>query len=643
MKHITAGEIKGMTETEGLVLQGCGGDPAQWVSGINQMLTDEGILLDGDTFKDVYIFQHEGTTNMLFSMEDVKLDIGKLAMWRLASHDTFGGTWLSDYIPNRLEAVRAELPVQKPDLQAIYGEEGYPISARLMGANPDLYIGIWHGFPTTTERLQATLKQVGIPASGELKCESYATDSFVRKHLPDTIAVRELDELNYLAARVGEMSTEEREVFEAVMEAGLHCNSLQDIINVVQNLDKFGLQPAENAEHYGEFLIETEKDNTFEIFNRLEQSSNPDERAFAQYVLRLESSVDEGAYGRAIAEEEQGHFTENGYLTEQNGFEGIYKGIQDIPTEYRVFVMPEPEPLLKVENTDLTVLLAKMHAVGGEYMADAHYNLCVLESKRSAEYLMVMNGRSVFLTEAAHAYRRGTTAFDAILTADESPDTRAFALHVTDMHAGHVTGDLVEVNIRELQLDVLHCSIHPVQIDAKSKFGEDISFTPEEWAKQEPTDRDRLESWTRRFDPADSQSVIRHLDDVSDSHAQSRENVSPDKVLSDLNTIYMAKAECKPPDMLRVPLAAAKDMLSHSDTSVYRLLPEGAKELSPLDAMQSRGGLWFQEHCEFAVKKADAVGLGKWASRAADAAVKATQVRDTSTPDKTPKPKEPEL
>ena len=35
--------------------------------------------------------------------EDVKLDMGKLAMWRLRTHEAYGGTWLSDYIPNRLE------------------------------------------------------------------------------------------------------------------------------------------------------------------------------------------------------------------------------------------------------------------------------------------------------------------------------------------------------------------------------------------------------------------------------------------------------------------------------------------------------------------------------------------------------------
>jgi hypothetical protein len=91
-----------MTDREGLILQGCGGDPQEWLDGINDTLTEAGILLDGDTFKDVSVFEHDGHTNLLFDMDDVKLDVGKLAMWRLQSHETFGGYWLSDYLENRL-------------------------------------------------------------------------------------------------------------------------------------------------------------------------------------------------------------------------------------------------------------------------------------------------------------------------------------------------------------------------------------------------------------------------------------------------------------------------------------------------------------------------------------------------------------
>ena len=102
MKNITRDELRRMKGSEGLILQGCGGDLGEWVDGINEMLTDEGILLDSDTFKDVAVFENDGCTNLLFNMDNVKLDIGRLAMWRLRSHSAFSGCWLSDYVPNHL-------------------------------------------------------------------------------------------------------------------------------------------------------------------------------------------------------------------------------------------------------------------------------------------------------------------------------------------------------------------------------------------------------------------------------------------------------------------------------------------------------------------------------------------------------------
>ena len=58
-------------------------DAQEWVDGINELLTQEGILLEGTEFKHVKSFCHEGLTNLLFPFEDVKLDIGKLAIWRI--------------------------------------------------------------------------------------------------------------------------------------------------------------------------------------------------------------------------------------------------------------------------------------------------------------------------------------------------------------------------------------------------------------------------------------------------------------------------------------------------------------------------------------------------------------------------------
>ena len=124
-KQITTDDLRRMDGQEGLVLQGCGGDPQEWVDGINGLLTEAGILLDGSKFQaeNVSVFQHDGLTNMLFPFEDVKLDMGRLAMWRLQTHETFGGTWLSDYVPNRLGGFIHEQVQQKPQMQLL-GEDG---------------------------------------------------------------------------------------------------------------------------------------------------------------------------------------------------------------------------------------------------------------------------------------------------------------------------------------------------------------------------------------------------------------------------------------------------------------------------------------------------------------------------------------
>lgn len=128
IKKIRAEELRRMNGREGLILQGCGGSLDEWVDGINEMLTESNILLDGTKFKaeNCCAFQNEGLTNLLFPFsEDIKLDIGKLAMWRLQTHSEFGGKWMSDYVDNRLGGFATEETAeQKKPYCKLIGEDG---------------------------------------------------------------------------------------------------------------------------------------------------------------------------------------------------------------------------------------------------------------------------------------------------------------------------------------------------------------------------------------------------------------------------------------------------------------------------------------------------------------------------------------
>ena len=119
----TTEDLRHMTDEEGLILQGCGGDLQEWVDGINDLLTQEGILLNGAKFEHAATFQHDGLTNLLFSFEGVQLNVGKLALWRIQTHSQFGGTWLSDYVPNRLGGFIQEQKPVKPKMELV-GRDG---------------------------------------------------------------------------------------------------------------------------------------------------------------------------------------------------------------------------------------------------------------------------------------------------------------------------------------------------------------------------------------------------------------------------------------------------------------------------------------------------------------------------------------
>ena len=126
IKEISIDELRRMNGKDGLVLQGCGGDLQEWLDGINDLLTTEGVLLNGSKFDTIYSFQVGDHTDLLFPFDNVELNIGKFAMWRLQTHNTFSGTRLSYLVPNELGGSLSEEKAEekvKPDCELI-GQDG---------------------------------------------------------------------------------------------------------------------------------------------------------------------------------------------------------------------------------------------------------------------------------------------------------------------------------------------------------------------------------------------------------------------------------------------------------------------------------------------------------------------------------------
>lgn len=119
IKEISMQDLRGLNQNDGLILQGCGGELTEWVEGINKLLTEEMILLEGSQFEDCYVFKNGELTCMLFPFGNQKVDMGRFAVWKIITANRFGSMWLSDYIDIHLGEEQGKEQTCKPDCPLI--------------------------------------------------------------------------------------------------------------------------------------------------------------------------------------------------------------------------------------------------------------------------------------------------------------------------------------------------------------------------------------------------------------------------------------------------------------------------------------------------------------------------------------------
>lgn len=216
-------------------------------------------------------------------------------------------------------------------------DKEYPLAAFITNLgkyNEGALVGEWVKFPTTAEELKKIFERIGIGAKddfGQTYEEWFITDyDCYVDGLYDLLGeYANLDELNYLASKLDNMSQDEYERFQAAMEIGDHTGSIQELINLTENLDCYDIYPdIHDHDDLGRHYIE--------------------ELDAMQVPEHLRNYIDYEAYGRDIALEESGQFTDLGYVRDTgDSFNEVYDGHREsIPWEYRVTVTQEEQEFL---------------------------------------------------------------------------------------------------------------------------------------------------------------------------------------------------------------------------------------------------------------------------------------------------------
>ena len=214
-------------------------------------------------------------------------------------------------------------------------DKDYPFAAFITNLgkyNEGALVGEWVKFPTTAEELKKVFERIGIGAKddfGQTYEEWFITDyDCYVDGLYDLLGeYANLDELNYLASKLDDMSQDEYERFQAAMEIGDHTGSIQELINLTENLDCYDIYPdIHDHDDLGRYYIE--------------------ELDAMQVPEHLRNYIDYEAYGRDIALEESGQFTDRGYVRDtRDSFHEYYDGERgSIPEEYRVMTFQDDIP-----------------------------------------------------------------------------------------------------------------------------------------------------------------------------------------------------------------------------------------------------------------------------------------------------------
>ena len=188
--------------------------------------------------------------------------------------------------------------------------------------------GYWLSLPTSAEQVQEVLKEIHITADNQqdLFIGGFSAPEGKPLELPeDIIKTASVDELNFLAAQLQRLDAVELAELNAAMQSPAKMQTIGQLLDYAENTDCFVLINAKDNRSLGEYYL-----NDSGLF------VVPDP---------WKPAIDTDRLGRFIASEEQGTFTDYGYiLRTSDEWQRVHEG-QPVPEPYRVMAYPAPEIL----------------------------------------------------------------------------------------------------------------------------------------------------------------------------------------------------------------------------------------------------------------------------------------------------------
>lgn len=188
--------------------------------------------------------------------------------------------------------------------------------------------GYWLSLPTTAEQVQEALKEIHITADNQqdLFIGGFSTpEGKPLELLEDLIRAASVDELNFLAAQLQKLDAVELAELNAAMQSPAKMQTIGQLLDYAENTDCFVLINAKDNRSLGEYYL-----NDSGLF------VVPDP---------WKPAIDTDRLGSFIASEEQGTFTDYGYiLRTSDEWQRVHEG-QPVPEKYRVMAYPAPEIL----------------------------------------------------------------------------------------------------------------------------------------------------------------------------------------------------------------------------------------------------------------------------------------------------------